>query len=52
VRTVIDGVCPAGSHSITWDGTSDDGKKVASGVYFYRMESDGFNQTRKMILMK
>jgi hypothetical protein len=52
VRTVIDGVFPAGSHSIIWDGTSDDGRKVASGVYFYRMESDSFNQTRKMILMK
>jgi hypothetical protein len=42
----------AGTLTITWDGTSNVGGKVASGVYFYRAEAGKFNATRKMVLMK
>jgi hypothetical protein len=42
----------AGTLTITWDGTSNVGGKVASGVYFYRAEAGKFNSTRKMVLMK
>jgi hypothetical protein len=37
----------AGRHSVTVDG-----RDLSSGIYFYRIESDDFAQTRKMILMK
>lgn len=37
---------------IIWDGTGDDGKKVASGIYFYKLKTPGFSQIRKMIFMK
>ncbi len=43
---------PAGDHEISWDGTSGDGKSVASGLYFYRLEAGKFVESKKMILLK
>ncbi|MBN2288638.1 MAG: T9SS type A sorting domain-containing protein [Candidatus Glassbacteria bacterium] len=52
VRTLVDEVKPAGSYTVHWDGHSDNGSQVASGVYFYRMKTQDFVQTRKMVLLK
>ncbi len=43
---------PAGPNRFTWDGHSSDGSEVASGVYYYRLSSDSFNASRKMVLLK
>jgi len=43
---------PAGAHRIIWDGSGDDGKTVASGIYIYRMIADNARIEKKMILMK
>jgi len=42
----------AGNYSFTWDGQNQLDQQVVSGVYFLRMESEGFTQTRKMLMMK
>ncbi|HHZ15426.1 MAG TPA: S8 family serine peptidase [Candidatus Cloacimonetes bacterium] len=52
VRELIDEIMPAGNHHLTWNGTDDNGKGVSSGVYFYKMQSDNYTSTRKMIMMK
>lgn len=52
VKTLLDQKQAAGFHQIVWDGTNDQGKLLSSGVYFYRLEADGFSQTRKMLWMK
>jgi hypothetical protein len=52
VRTLRDGVAPAGWHDARWDGRDDAGRRVASGVYFYRLEAPGGTQARKMLLLK
>jgi hypothetical protein len=52
VRTLLSGVLPAGDHSLTWDGTDDAGRELASGTYFYQLEADGRLQTRKSLLLK
>ncbi|MCK5051163.1 MAG: right-handed parallel beta-helix repeat-containing protein [Candidatus Cloacimonetes bacterium] len=40
-------------HSITWDGTDESNKPVSSGVYFYKLVSDGKNlASKKMLLLK
>lgn len=40
-------------HSITWNGTDDSGKPVSSGIYFYKLISDGKNiASKKMLLLK
>jgi len=51
IRTLT-GRFEAGEHELVWDGTDALGRPAASGVYLYRMKSDGFNQTRRMLLLK
>ena len=41
-----------GRHTVDWDGRNSAGEGVASGVYFYRLQTDGFKQTRKMVLIR
>jgi flagellar hook assembly protein FlgD len=52
VRTVQDGRLPAGFAVLDWDGRDRAGKRVSSGVYFYRVEIDGENLTRKLVRMR
>ena len=52
VRTLIDGERPAGSYSLTWDGTDDAGRDVASGVYVCRMEAGDYRAVRKLVLVQ
>ena len=41
-----------GYHTVTWDGTDHYGKQMASVVYFTRMTTKNFSQTKKMLLLK
>jgi hypothetical protein len=52
VRTVVNEYRAAGRHRVPWDGRNQHGARVATGVYFYRMEAGSFAQTRKMLLLK
>lgn len=52
VTTLADGELEAGVHRVIWDGRDEEGAAVASGIYFYRLRSDKFTQTRKMLLLK
>ncbi len=52
IRTLVEGARPAGDYQVTWDSRDDSGNLVASGVYFYRLESNGMTQTRKLTLMR
>ena len=52
VRALDEGNFAAGVNRVAWDGTDDFGNEVASGVYFYRLESQDFVSSKKMILMK
>jgi len=52
VKTLIDGVRRFGPNSEVWDGTDDAGNRVGSGVYFYRLESGSFHESRKMVMIK
>jgi len=52
VLTLLNDILPAGGHVVTWDGRSSDGKLISSGVYFYRLQTDVFDVTKKMTLMK
>jgi hypothetical protein len=52
VRILLNGQMTAGRKSVKWDGRSDTGTAVASGVYFYRLSAGEFMETRKMILIR
>ncbi|MFA7056137.1 MAG: choice-of-anchor J domain-containing protein, partial [Candidatus Cloacimonadales bacterium] len=52
VRSLVNENRESGDHSVVWNGKDDNGKSVASGVFFYRMKSGKFSSTKKMILMK
>jgi len=57
VRTLELGFKPAGfyttrSAAAYWDGRNLSGERVASGVYFYTMQTNNFTATRKMLILK
>ena len=52
IKTLVNGEMKAGSYTATWNGKDEYGSSVASGINFYRLESQSFNSTKNMILMK
>ncbi len=52
VAVPFDGMAQSGKNEVTWDGENSTGQSVASGVYFYRLTTKGFTETRKMMLLK
>jgi len=53
VRVLLDDVRDAGDYAdVRWDGINRDGVPVATGVYFCRLQTNGFAATRKLVLVK
>lgn len=53
VKTLTAGqTIEAGRHDVIWYGRNDAGRTVATGVYFYRLETGSFSDTKRMTLVK
>lgn len=52
VKTLVNETKEAGSHDATWDGTNEWGGSATSGVYFYRLQTDSYQATKRMVLLK
>ncbi len=52
VKTLVNSVQNAGRYKITWDGTNNNGERVSSGIYFYRLEANKFIGIKKLLLLK
>lgn len=47
ISTLIEGSLDAGSHEVDFNPAN-----LSSGIYFYKLEADGFSKTNRMILLK
>jgi flagellar hook assembly protein FlgD len=52
VRSLADTPYKPGTYTAYWDGRDDQGHIVASGVYFYRLETNSSTQTRRLTLIR
>ncbi len=52
IGTLVDGYKAPGSHQVTWNGKNENGEKMATGFYFYRIQSGDFIDSKKMLLLR
>ena len=52
VVKLIDKEMNKGNHILQWDGKNNDGQLVGTGLYYYRLETNDYVKTRKMVLLK
>lgn len=52
IRRLADQRMKAGYHAKAWDGKNDDGFRVSSGIYFYRLQTKRFVKVRKLIFLQ
>ncbi|MFH1755209.1 MAG: FlgD immunoglobulin-like domain containing protein [Candidatus Latescibacterota bacterium] len=52
IRTVWRGAMPQGTSKLTWNGVNEKGIRVASGVYFLRIQSRAYSKTIKLVVVK
>ena len=52
VRTLLRAEVEVGPQEVIWNGLDNQGRRVSSGIYFYRLESMDAVETRKMVVLK
>ena len=52
VRSIQHGWQEPGRYNLIWNSRNNQNRNVGSGVYFYILETQDFNKTKKMMLLK
>lgn len=52
INTLVNQELRKGNHTIQWDGKDKNNKPVSSGVYFSRIKTNDFTESKKMLLLK
>ncbi len=52
IRTLLDGVVPAGRHDVVWDGRAQSGSQAATGIYFVRLQAGSYEATKKIVMLR
>ncbi|MCX7985274.1 MAG: T9SS type A sorting domain-containing protein, partial [Bacteroidetes bacterium] len=52
VKTLVNEIKTPGIHYVEWEGDNNSGEKLSSGIYFYRLQTEKFAQSKKLILQK
>jgi hypothetical protein len=50
IRVLHEGPVGGGPGNVSWDGRDESGRAAPAGIYFYRLETPGWSQTRRMVL--
>jgi flagellar hook assembly protein FlgD len=52
VRVLVNEPLGAGPHAVRWDGRSDGGTEVGSGIYYYRLDAGEFSAARALVKVR
>ncbi len=52
IRRLVTETLPADVHRVIWDGTDNSGREVSSGIYIYQVQTGGYAESNKMMLMR
>lgn len=52
VKTLVDRDLVPGNYKVEWDATDNGGKRVASGIYLYKLQVDRESKSKKMLFLK
>ena len=52
IKTIINSSQNAGLKKVEWNATNDKNEPVSAGLYIYKMQTNEFTKTKKMLLLK
>lgn len=52
VDTLVDGTHSAGAHTVAWSAADRSGRPLPSGVYWYRLSTNGETRTKRMTVIR
>jgi len=52
VETLVSGSQEAGTHTVTWDGRDEEGRKLSSGLYFIRVTTPRSSRFAKVVMLR
>lgn len=52
VKTIVNRDQDAGSYEVSWNGKDDNGRSLASGIYFYHLSTERGHATGKMLIVR
>ncbi|MGH2571847.1 MAG: FlgD immunoglobulin-like domain containing protein, partial [bacterium] len=52
VAVLVEGRVPLGRNTVEWNGRDGTGRRLAAGVYFFRLQQDGRARTQKGVLLR
>ena len=52
IKTIANRSFSKGTHELSWNGKNDRGKSVTSGIYFYRLKTEGTTRIKKLLMLK
>ncbi|MBN1213554.1 MAG: T9SS type A sorting domain-containing protein [candidate division Zixibacteria bacterium] len=52
IATLVDEPQAPGDYTIQWNGRDSNGREMSSGIYFYKLETGLYSESKKMVLLK
>ncbi|GAH42387.1 unnamed protein product, partial [marine sediment metagenome] len=52
IKALKDKIVKPGHYTVEWNGRNNHGKRVASGIYFYRLKTKNYSKMRKLLFIK